>query len=854
MNTSSARVEGWRSYARKVRATMPSLRAEVPPQFGARCDAITTLAAELDARADRRLSIATVGEFSTGKSLLLSVLLGRPDLLRVSSVPTTANVTAVRLRVAQAGVRPGPPAVSISYLSLEDVDRLTAHLLDRVVRLVVGSGLAYPKLAALDGYRPVTSGWQRFEDAVASVWDDILLNPKVRMGLWELTQLRDALAVGRDLLPARTPGPERSVDADIVASAVEIGRSRRIPALFPATPADFPAAANALLTASLLERTLVLVHRVNYDVTIAPEQWQLGDVLRDQGVELLDFPGRNSAGGGRDEYLALSELRQVTGLLIAVDAARPETEDVLDFSTFLEQARTSREQLRNSQLVVACKFDTMKRSDADLTSWSSEFDSLNRITGLLTGDRPQLTSYVSALAAVDCAGLPRPEGAPEVDSRSLAQGRAHWRAVAAAQEETGRAAPAVITALREYAEDGGIAGLRRRLGAHVAEHGMAVHLAEMEGVGDRIRDQLIALQRVTGPIAVAPGPATSLRARLIALSGALSTATDDVRTALAQLRHAGTLPAPEGEAQLLVALRSAVAAEVYAWDEWRALARSVQKAVVVAPAAVRPPSGGKAAPVPGLPGFEDFDEEPEEPEDGDLPQAFPDSTTSFRAPLARSLAAADKKVDELLVAAVRTWVDDVAATTVELRERLADEQVTQFVTDRTRRGPEAGRRRVNRLRSLTDLTFVVAVAEHTAARIAPTTVDGAPVEDVLPVAVDRALPWHQLARKDADRAVERVRLHQTTIFRHRRDVANAVVDHAQRRLGQILAEMNDQIAGLLKQILDSGPTNAEITELADGANAEHHEATWTAIQALIDSYPRPTAGPDDADENGSADD
>ena len=67
------------------------------PRTAALRNELMVAAESMRSHAGQAVTIGVVGEFSAGKSLLLGLLLGKPDLLPVSDDPTTANVTALQL-------------------------------------------------------------------------------------------------------------------------------------------------------------------------------------------------------------------------------------------------------------------------------------------------------------------------------------------------------------------------------------------------------------------------------------------------------------------------------------------------------------------------------------------------------------------------------------------------------------------------------------------------------------------------------------------------------------------------------------------------------------------------------------
>src|SRR5262245_33537287 len=83
---------------------------------------VRVLAEETIRRAGSLVKIGVTGEFAAGKTLLLGSLVGFADALPVHELPSTGNVTALRL-VPAAGAR----GTEVGPFSIEFMDRDTAQ-------------------------------------------------------------------------------------------------------------------------------------------------------------------------------------------------------------------------------------------------------------------------------------------------------------------------------------------------------------------------------------------------------------------------------------------------------------------------------------------------------------------------------------------------------------------------------------------------------------------------------------------------------------------------------------------------------------------------------------------------------
>src|SRR5713101_2135485 len=92
------KVRKLKAYAQAVLAALDAEPAATDPTIQRLFQDIRATATETIRRASAPIKIGVVGEFNAGKTLVLGSLIGYADALPVSEVPTTGNVTALRLR------------------------------------------------------------------------------------------------------------------------------------------------------------------------------------------------------------------------------------------------------------------------------------------------------------------------------------------------------------------------------------------------------------------------------------------------------------------------------------------------------------------------------------------------------------------------------------------------------------------------------------------------------------------------------------------------------------------------------------------------------------------------------------
>ena len=820
-------IDAMRRFAKAVMAAAPALERAVPPSQRGRVASIVDLADQLHGQSHDRIGIGVAGEFTAGKSALLSVLVGEPELLRVSSTPTTANVTAIRLNPVAAGTRPQPSTYQIVMLAENELESMIQFLLGRIRQLIERNDLGHlHPVQLLTDYDPLADRWDRFNRFGAAVWPDRVLNPALRHGIAELARIRDALVVGHQLIPRRSGAPHSVGSADALRGAMEIGRRRELPTDFPAPAAAFALPPDAPFDAATLNVVQPLIRRVVITLDLPADRWPLGTLPHGCAVELLDFPGLNSQGGGRDQFLSALELGRVAGVLVTVAADRPETEAILELTTELERVRLSRERLRDSILAVATKFDLMPRHESDVRHASDEFASLQRTTRTITHGELSRICYVSCLVALHSAGRPIPASLPEPDPEQVNAGRMHWKRVA---EEIQADAADTAAALRDYAHDGGIQGLRGRLTDYVVRHGVGIDLTEMRARQRRIGRELAELHRVLA----AEGRPTTTAARngpLATLPTELAAAVRTTRDRLLELRDLSALGRAVG-IELADTLRDSIARHVSAWPQWSALVQSIGPDHAVPVSVAAPVAGPPAGPPPWMPGAGGRPTRDDLYGVGRRPQppraaAVPDLTSTFLDPFTSALEYTGRLVDDLLADAFESWIRAAQQAASGLADTLTRQEVIDAVTAGVGGDPEQG---AYAHAYLTDLTRFEFVRYHLGAVLRSTP--QRPATELFPLPLDRALPWHP--RPAGRPPASHVARHQTVVSRMRRDMVRALDESGRARAADVLLRLPQLFVETLRDIQAWVPAREQLRPV--GTATALGSDVYALLEGLLDA-------------------
>jgi hypothetical protein len=722
------RIRKLRAYAESVRE---SLDAEPPPEDAdvERTFAeIRAAAEETIRRAGSPVKIGVVGEFNAGKTLLLGSLIGYADALPVSEVPTTGNVTALRLRPRQELQK-----VVLGPCRVEFLDRDTAlDCLRELLRVAeerardAGMGGEDRKALAALRERSAAAPWAEVEAWCRKAWGHggEHPNPALRNLLRELTWFVRCCrsAVGSTLLGASDPR-ERVVEVDVETAreGLALPRSKvSIAAVrFEELPTE-PGPMSRPLTPAWLRQAFPLVRRVEMEVGVSQRVWDLSGMTGAGEWVLLDFPGLGAAESGvRDGFLCKRELREVQTILILLDGRRPGGEGGQVIFSMMSADRPAGSDLRDSILVVMNRFDQLPiQADGGelvldrLVGWTDPADEapdrlpvadpepvrdaellrqLPVLSAMVVGarnltrrdDRIVLTSSLWALGDLQ-ASLPGdvPVGSPDfvASLTSLLKSppplRQKWDRLSGLLRDADPLSP-LARWLADAARDGGVGRLQRLVVDHVAQHGLRQLLDYVRAAAEDLRR---AAGRLPKKRPVRPGPtgpsAESVRQVVDGLYDVYTALKAEYEQAVPEL----TVTADGQSVSLQQRIYDQVTRSVFEWPVWNELLNKVQKDGTIQATQ----SAGQAR----RGGWDDEEDGPAAPLPSDSRELF----EAFRQTLAENETFAADCVRQ----AVRDQLAALAKRTRPYAEQiaplLADPRTRQRVEGLDQREKAAGRR------------------------------------------------------------------------------------------------------------------------------------------------------------------
>jgi len=338
----------------------PSLQENwVPASLPDCIERLQNAAKEISGRASSPVKIGVMGEFSSGKTLLLGSLIGYADALPVSENPTTGNVTAIHLVQQEGFETTQVNTFTVEYLSREGIQECLNFMLEETQRRATSAGLPSAQMEAL----------KRLNLKDTAVWDSILnfcqvawnssKNLELRYLLRELVLfVRTYVAYGAALC-----GKQYQIDGTTAREGLKLADpAMEIQNLsfdsLPTAPVSLTKPPQSL-PARLLQLSFPLIRRVDVEARLSKEIWDLSALKGENEFVLLDFPGLGAANSGvRDMFLSLRELTQVQTILIVLNGKSPGSDRANRIFTMMEQRKQGQD-LKDRILVAVGRFDQL---------------------------------------------------------------------------------------------------------------------------------------------------------------------------------------------------------------------------------------------------------------------------------------------------------------------------------------------------------------------------------------------------------------------------------------------------------------------------------------------------------------
>ena len=760
-----------RAYAADVSDCARSIA--VPGNLVSQRDELAEFADQIVREIDAPLRIGFVGEFSAGKSLLLGVLAGKPDLLPTNKHPTTGNVTELHFVQAADGTAPTTVIrARVRFFARPDLTQLDRQSLAELRQAARAARLPGADLAELDAVS--APGAAGLRDWCERAWrhPDAALRKLMR----ELLVTRAAAS--------SAPG---WLGQSIEITPGQLGRVLEIPypkpsEAFTEAPADGAIAFTENPSDAQLARVFPLVDRVILDMALSRDAWDMSGVHGGNGFVLLDFPG---IGGGltraRDLFLTRRGLEDTHTIVVLVNAERPGGDAPDRFYGFLREldapgsdADGSAEPITGRIVYCAGRFDEMPPPELSVGPGGAVRLTEDRLVSaspllnalMQSGHQPGISAmraFVSSVLAISRRGMTDIPGDLQFEYyRPGAEAKAAaWQRIAEslAEAATGRDLAAALSA---YATDGGVSRLQGLLEKHVRDHGLELRIGRAEQQLDRLDELKAALETELRAVRQTVDAGTAeVRERVQALLRDLRNTRNQLVDQLPALRSPDSvLLAPDWSLRQDVAQKAADL--VMAWPEWDSILSCVQDGVVVPV----PPDGGWTG--------------PPDPEAAPLPQVLGDFAPAF----VRTCDELRDYARQRALDGITRWLNarSAAPPTVRLRQRAAA-MLDPQVQERLASGPLA------RSRAAIDLVVDPAeLAGDIAGTLSLPDQPGAGRE-AFPLRAEQQASW-----ADGGTADEITR-HLIRVLRTRSALIDSATEHASRCLDAVQGRIVERLRG-----------------------------------------------------------
>ncbi|MBE9200812.1 MULTISPECIES: dynamin family protein [unclassified Nodularia (in: cyanobacteria)] len=461
--------------------------------------------------------IGVMGEFSSGKTLLLGSLIGYADALPISENPTTGNVTAIHI-VPQSGfVTTQANNFRVEYLSHEGVNECLQFMLEEASRRTTAAGLAPMPLSKLNTGKEIITWCEDTWNSSKNLELRYLLRELV-LFLRAYQAYGEAMCSGHYQIDAITA--REGLQLTEQPMAIQTLRFEDLPPShirLPSPPQRLPT--------KLLQNSFPLIRRVDIEVKISREIW---DFTGASEFVLLDFPGLGAANSGaRDTFLSLRELAEVQTILVLLNGKTPGSDRANKIFTMMQQQRPGQD-LKDLILVGVGRFDQLP---LDSEGCERELDRLIESSRLLEEDdvfrklkvlqttvdaasafttqqeRIVLLSPLLGLAELAKRSTTVKAGSPEFlanldypdyleRSKRLQQ---KWQLLSTRLLESDPRSH-LGKQLSYFAQDGGVAKLRELIQNHVTSHGLKQLYEDTRRAADNLLQQQEHLKNIIAEI------------------------------------------------------------------------------------------------------------------------------------------------------------------------------------------------------------------------------------------------------------------------------------------------------------------------------------------------------------------
>lgn len=482
----------------------------VPDNLSGCVENLKKAAEEVVEKASSSVKIGVMGEFSSGKTTLLGSLLGYAGALPESEKASTGNVTYLKIKNAESktDIKQTQFQFQVEYFNQTEVKECLDFMLNMVQKnSSIRELFDEQKLGTLKELHRNNEVSQQVVDWCKEVSSKTDINPKLSKQIKEIEAFAQSY-IWYGAIVCDTSKPIDDVDIDTIPSALQLFDKQMDKKEFH----DIPADKEKLKT--FLQASFYLIRRINVEVKVSKNIWDLSSIQGANKLVLLDFPGVGNADSGvRDQFLSRREMENVQTILILTDGRRPGDDRPLEIINMLKQQQPN-QVLDDFFLAGVGRFDEMEIDlEANIPNESSSQQiSLSQV-GVLekaiksvrdcTKQRDQNIVLLSGFMALDTMRVSKEVQVVsnkilgKLNEATLNDKFKHLRKECQQlSQRLQESEPTVANLLKKVAEDGGISHLRLLLENHVKKYGLKQLYEDVRDKEKKLYEQRTNLREI----------------------------------------------------------------------------------------------------------------------------------------------------------------------------------------------------------------------------------------------------------------------------------------------------------------------------------------------------------------------
>lgn len=555
------------------------------------------------------VKIAVMGEFSSGKTLLIGSLIGYADALPISEIPTTGNITAIHLHQQEDFKTTEFENFRVEYLSHQEVQECLEFMLEQAKQRTPASELpALPQVTSTTLNQDTLNSYEQWCE---SAWNQNQ-NTELRYLLRELLIfIRSYIQYGADLCGESLKITRlNAIEGLKLTSISPVNQELK----FEDIPSVVKVSVNKSRPSSeLLQNSFSLIRRVNIDIKISKEIWNLGTTPDTAKFILLDFPGLGAADSGvRDTFVSLQELEKVQTILILLNGRTPGSDRPNKIFRMIEQKRPGQslkdfilvgvgrfnelpiEQTKLEQLINGPTTNTLIEENVfqELTSLKSIIDQSSALTSqtdrivlldqlISFADLAKLSNAVKVGSGNFLSRLKDPNDSSLQQSKRM---REKWQSLSDRLLATDPYSP-LGKQLGYFANDGGISKLQELLLNHVAEHSLRQLEKDASSTVKQLQEQHNSLKKILSDLGITTEESPALK---------------ELRSSLEKMKstynyfksNLGKQPLKDERGVAISdVIKDEVTYRILEWRQWNLLFNRAQDGMIVLPSDKNNPFG-----------------------------------------------------------------------------------------------------------------------------------------------------------------------------------------------------------------------------------------------------------------------